>query len=134
VKFLPATQFNFARNTGRTMKKAQDKFTEVGLVSLAGLILLGIVFFAPNGNGESAAAFYQAAFNTTWQRLLDWPAAWSSLKLILLSLGLFLLIDAFGTFLLAMNRRRWAGKVFILIFLPFIGCLVGGFYLVKSLL
>jgi len=116
------------------MKQAQDQLREVSLVGLAGFILLGIVFFSPNGNGESAATFYRTAFNTTWRNLLDWPAAWCSFKLILLSLGLILLIDSFGTLLLVLNRRRLAGKVFIFIVLPFTGLFVGSYYLVKSLL
>jgi hypothetical protein len=116
------------------MKNAQAKLTEVGLVSLAGLILLGIVFFAPNGNGEPATAFYQAAFNTTWRDLWEWPAAWCSVKIILLSVSLFLLIDSFGTLLLVMNRRRLAGKVFFFILLPLAGFCVGGYYLIKSVL
>ena len=116
------------------MKKTREKFTEVGLVSLVGLTLLGIVFLFPNGNGNPASSFFSTARATTWQSLLDWVAVWCSFKLILLSASLFLLIDSFGTLLLVLNYRRVAGKVFILIFLPFLGFFVGSYYLLKSLL
>ena len=116
------------------MKKAREKLTEVFLVSLVGFVLLAIVFFAPNGNGHSAASFIQTAFATSWHNLLDWVAVWCSFKVILFSASLFMLIDSLGTLLLVLNRRRLAGKVFILIALPFMGLLVGSYCLVKALL
>ncbi|MDR3456849.1 MAG: hypothetical protein P4N60_05345 [Verrucomicrobiae bacterium] len=116
------------------MKKARETFAEILFVSLAGFILLAVVFLVPNGNGVPASAFFETASHTTWRNLLDWPAAWCSLKVILLSTSLFLLIDSFGTLLLVLNRRRLAGKVFVLIALPFLGFFVGGYYLVKALL
>jgi hypothetical protein len=116
------------------MKKARETFKEVLLVSLAGLILLGIVFLVPDGSGNPASLFFKTASHTRWGNWLDWPAVWCSVKLILFSASLFLLIDSFGTLLLVLNRRRLAGKVFILIGLPFLGFFVGGYYLVKALL
>ena len=116
------------------MKKTRETFAEIVVVSFAGLILLGIVFLVPNGNGNPAGAFLETARATTWRNLLDWPAAWCSVKLILFSGSLFLLIDSFGTLLLVLRRRRLAGKIFILITLPFMGFFVGGYYLVKALL
>jgi len=116
------------------MNKARDRVREVLLVSFAAFVLLAIVFFVPNGSGEPASAFFETASRTTWKHLLDWPAVWCSAKVILLSASLFLLIDSFGTLLLVLNRRRLAEKVFFLIGLPFMGFLVGGYYLVKALL
>lgn len=120
--------------TGTVMNKARVKLTEVSLVSLAGFILLGIVFLTPNGSGDSARPYFQILLGTTWGHLLDWPAAWCSFKLLLFSASLFLLIDSLGTLLLVLNRRHLAGKVFILIVLPFVGLIAGAYYLVKSLL
>jgi hypothetical protein len=116
------------------MNKAREKLAEVVLVSFAGFILLAVVFLVPNGSGNSSYAFFKTACQTRWGDWLDWPAAWCSVKLILFSASLFLLIDSFGTLLLVLNRRRLAGKVFILIGLPFLGFFIGGYYLVKSLL
>ena len=116
------------------MNKARDRFREVILVSLAGFGLLGIVFLVPDGSGNPAHAFFETASQTTWRNWLDWPAAWCSVKLILFSASLFLLIDSFGTLLLVLNRRRLAGKVFVLIGLPFLGFFIGAWYLLKALL
>ena len=103
-------------------------------VGVAGFILLGIVFLVPDGSGNPTSAFFRTASQTTWRDWLEWPGAWCSLKLILFSASLFLLIDSFGTLLLVINRRRLAGKVFILIAVPCIGFFVGGYYLMKALL
>jgi len=114
--------------------KARETLMEVLIFSLTGFFLLAIVFLVPNGNGNPPSAFFETASRTTWRDWLEWPGAWCSLKLILFSASLFLLIDSFGTLLLVLNRRRLAGKVFILITLPVFGFLLGGYYLVKALL
>jgi len=107
------------------MKKVRETLREIFLVSFAGFVLLTIVFLVPNGNGNPARAFFDTASRTTWEHWLDWPAVWCSVKLILFSTSLFLLIDSFGTLLLVLNRRRLAGKVFVLIALPFLGFFIG---------
>jgi hypothetical protein len=114
------------------MSKTRETLREVILVSLMGSILLGVVLLTPNC-GAPGASFMQTARATTWGIPWEWPAAWCSMKMILLSISLFLLIDSFGTFLLVLNYRRLAGKIFFCITLPFLGILVGGFYLIKSL-
>jgi hypothetical protein len=116
------------------MKKARETLQEICLVSSAGLALLAIVFLVPNGTGNPAHAFFETARDSEWQIWLDWPAAWCSVKLLLFSASLFLLIDSFGTLLIVLNRRWLAGKVFILITVPFMGFFVGGYFLIKALL
>jgi len=116
------------------MNKARVKLAEVSLVSLAGFVLLGIVFLTPNGGAGSSRPFFRILLETSWGHLLDWPAVWCSLKLLIFSASLFLLIDSLGTLLLVLNRRHLAGKVFVLIVLPFFGLIAGTYYLVKSLL
>ena len=116
------------------MIKARETLREICLVGSAGFILLAIVFLVPDGSGNPAHAFFETACQTTWGQWLEWPGAWCGLKVILFSAGLLLLIDSFGTLLLVLNRRRLAGQVFILIGLPLMGFLVGGYYLVKALL
>jgi len=116
------------------MNKARVKLAEVSFVSLAGFILLGIVFLTPNGSSNSSRPFFEILLGTSWGHVLDWPAVWCSVKLLLFSASLFLLIDSFGTLLLVLNRRHLAGKVFVLIVLPFFGLFIGTYYLVKSLL
>jgi hypothetical protein len=99
-----------------------------------GLCLIGIVFFTPNPADQPRWAFFQVAKMSTWRQLYDWPAAWCSLKIIVLSLGLFLVIDAIGSLLALRGLKSMALSVFFLHIVPCLGILVGGYYLVKALL
>lgn len=88
---------------------------------------------APAGNPYQGA-FFQPALETTWRRLLDLPAAWSSIRILLFSVGMFLVIEAIGTVLALMKLRSLALAVFFLQVLPVLCFLCGSYYLVKSLL
>lgn len=114
------------------MKKTREKLGEVGLVGLGGILLLAIVLFSPNGGDPAIGSFFKAAQATNWGKFLEWPGAWCSLKIILCSASLLLLIDSLGTLLLILNHRRMAAKVFILTLLPFLGFFIGTYYLLKS--
>jgi len=61
-------------------------------------------------------------------------AAWCSLKIILINVGLILVIDSFGTALLRLKHQDLAVKVFVLHLVPFLVFLVGDYYLLKALL
>jgi len=56
------------------------------------------------------------------------------LKIILSSIGLFLVIESAGTILSLRKRKSLALSVFFLQTLPCLGFLFGSFYLMKSLL
>jgi hypothetical protein len=115
------------------MNRQRDIYRQAGLLTLIGVGLLSFAIYAPDA-GRHPGAFFSVAMQTTWQHLLDWPAVWCSVKIILLSLGLFLLIESTGTFLAVKKYKSLAVSVFFLQVLPCAGLLLGGFYLVKSLL
>jgi hypothetical protein len=115
------------------MNRQRDIYRQVSLLSLVGIGLLGFVFFAPDVGGHSGS-FFQVAMQTTWQNLLDWPAVRCSVKIILLSAGLFLLIESTGTFLAAKKIKSLVLPVFLMQAVSCLGLLFGGYYLVKSLL
>jgi hypothetical protein len=115
------------------MNRQRESYRQVGLLSLVGLGLLGCAFFAPDA-GRHAGLFFSVAMQTTWQNPLDWPAAWCSVKIILWSFGLFLLIESTGTLLTVRKHKSLAGPVFFLQVVPCLGLGLGGFYLVKALL
>ncbi len=71
---------------------------------------------------------------STWRNLYDWPAAWCSVKIILFSVGLFLVIDAIGSLLALVRLKSLALSVFLLHIVPGCGLLFGGYYLLKALL
>ena len=71
---------------------------------------------------------------STWRQLYDWPAAWCSVKIILLSLGLLLVIDATESFLALVRFKSVALFVLYLQVIPALGILAGSYYLIKALL
>ncbi len=115
------------------MNGQREIYRQVGVLSLMGLGLLGFAFLAPDA-GEHPGSFFRVAMQTTWQNLLDWPAVWCSLKIILLSTGLFLLIESTGTVLAVKKFKSFVLPVFLMQAVPCLGLLFGGYCLVKSLL
>ena len=108
-------------------------FSRVCVLSLIGMALVGVALFAPDANPR-AGAFFQAALETSWRRTLDFPAVWSSMKIILFCLGLFLTIESVGTVLAMLKCRALALWIFFLQVLPVLGLLCGSYYLVKAFL
>ena len=115
------------------MNSQRKIYRQISFLSLVGVGLFGFVFFAPDVGGH-AGSFFSVAMQCTWQKLLELPAAWSSLKIILLSVGLFLIIESTGTVLAVKKFKSLVLPVFLMQAVPCLGLLVGGYYLIKSLL
>jgi hypothetical protein len=115
------------------MHRQREILRQASLLSLIGIGLFGIVFYAPNAD-PLTGAFFQAALQTTWRNVLDLAATWSSVKIILFSAGLFLMIESVGTILAELKLRRLALSVFFLQIVPCLVLLCGAYYFVKSLL
>jgi hypothetical protein len=115
------------------MNGQRENYRRTSLLSLVGLCLLAFVFFAP-GIGHQEGSYFSTAMQCTWRDLWELPAAWSSLRIILLSAGLFLLIESTGTILAAKKFKSLVVPVFLMQAVPCLGLLFGGYYLVKSLL
>jgi len=101
---------------------------------LAGISLINIAIFAPDAGIHQAGDFFEMATQSAWAKPFDLVAAWCSCKIILLSLGLFLIIECLGTFLAVANRKPLAWIIYSLHVLPGLGFLLGGYYLLKALL
>jgi len=114
------------------MNRQKEIYQQVGVLTAIGIGLLAIVLLTPNG-ARHTEAFYQAALQTTWSDLLDYSAAWSSIKIILLSISLFLLIESAGTVLSMRKYRSLAILVFFFQIIPCAALFCGGYYLLKSL-
>jgi hypothetical protein len=115
------------------MDRRRTVIRQVSLLSLIGLGLVGIALFAPDA-APHPGPFFTVATQTTWHKLLDLPAAWASVKIILCSLGLFLVIESTGTVLSALKLKTLALLVFFLQVMPCVGLICGGYYFAKSLL
>jgi hypothetical protein len=107
--------------------------SQCGFFLLVGITLISIAFFAPVAGGASAAGFIKAATLSTWGKPLNLAAAWCSFKIILLSFGLFLVIECLGTYL-ALAKWRWLARtIYSLHLLPSLGFLAGCYYFIKAL-
>jgi hypothetical protein len=116
------------------MTQEQKELKQIRFFCIAGILLLAVVFFAPDSTNRPGLGFFQTAKISTWSNLYDWPAAWCSVKIILLSVGLFLVIDAIGSLLALVRLKSLALSVFLLHIIPATGLLFGGYYLLKALL
>lgn len=115
------------------MNSQREIYFHTTLLSLIGLSLLVFSFLAP-GIGQQEGSFFRAAMQSDWRNLLQLPAAWCSLRIILLSISLFLLIESMGTILAVKKIKSLVLPVFLMQVVPCLGLLFGGYYLVKSLL
>ena len=115
------------------LDRQQQILRNVRFLILAGFGLLVIVLVAPDAN-SAEGLFFRPALQTTWQQVLDIPAIWSSLKIILFSISLFLLIESAGTVLAVFKLKNIAIPVFFLQIIPCLGLLCGSYYFLKALL
>lgn len=116
------------------MQRDWETFSRIQWALMAGVFLLGFAFLTPSAGNVPDWAFFQAARDTTWERWFEWSGAWCSLKIILVCLGAYLVMDSLGVVLLRFKWAPLAHLIFYLILLPCLGVLVGGYYLVKSIL
>ncbi len=97
----------------------------------AGFCLLTVVLLSPHAGYLNGESFLTVARSSPWERWGDWPAAWCSVKVILLNVGFFLVLFALGE-LLGLSAQRTLGKIFVIMtFAPIAGFWIGLYYLVK---
>ena len=115
--------------------RGEKIFRLSSILLLAGISLISLAWFTPDDAGHQATgSFFKIATSSTWGKLFDRTAAWCSFKIILFSLGLFLVIDVLGTILLVSKHKNLAWMAYALHLAPCLGVLLGGYYLIKALL
>ena len=114
------------------LTNARGKFLDVGGFALLGMGLWGVAFLAPDA-GHRIGDFFTLAAQTSWLVPFQVQSAWCSLKIMLFSIGLFLLLDAAGSVLARWGRTYLAGLVFSLQIVNALIFLAGGFYFIKAL-
>ncbi len=116
------------------MSRDEEKGWSVSGLFLVGICLCGVAFLSPVAGQNHGESFIKIARSSSWHRLLELAAAWCSLRIILASIGLFLMIDCLGTVLVRRNHKDLAVAVFCLNIVSCLGCLTGCYYLIKALL
>jgi hypothetical protein len=81
------------------------------LLYAIGLCLLIVVFLSPHAVYGEGRSFFKVAGASPWNRWWDWAAVWCSVKIILLSLGVFSLLAAFETLLKILHRESLAKAI-----------------------
>src|SRR5260370_32260089 len=104
------------------------------LLYVVGVYLFAVVFLSPHAGYWEGRSFFKVAQASPWDRWWDWAAAWCSMKIILLSMGVFSVIAAFGMLLKILNRESLAKAILFLNAVPALGFWLGVYYLLKALL
>jgi hypothetical protein len=115
------------------MKSVFERRKAVGSLIITGFCLLGFAFLAPDAGGHYDGSFFKLAAAAVWHRPWEWAAAWCSLKIICFSIGWFLIFESCGALLARKKYRDLALTVFCLEIFSVIGCLAGGYFLLKAL-
>ena len=116
------------------MNRSQFINKQIGGLFLAGICVLGLVFFAPDAAHRHNGSFFKIATASSWHGSFNLSAAWCSLKIILSSIGLFMVTESLGTMLARLKLHDLAKAVFSLELLSVLFFLIGGYYLMKALL
>jgi len=101
---------------------------------LTGISLVCLAFFGPDAAGHRAGSFFEVAASSSWGKWLELAAAWCSFKIMLLSLGLFLVLESLVAILASSQSHHFTRVVYSLHILPCFGFLMGSYYLIKALL
>ena len=102
---------------------------------LAGISWISPALFTPDAAGDQAVgSFFKTATSASWGKLWERTAAWCSFKIILFSLGLFLVVEVLGTALLVLKHKKFAWLVYALHIVPCLGVMIGSYCLIKALL
>jgi hypothetical protein len=97
-----------------------------------GFYLVALVILLPHPGRADGISFLEVARSSPWRHWGDWPAAWCSLKIILLSLGVFFVLHSCGTVLVAWTQKPLGTFLMILTLAPVLGFWAGLYYLVKA--
>lgn len=101
---------------------------------LMGLLLLCIVFFAPHARYHGLKTMFTIASSSRWLILGEFPSAFSSIRIMLLSLGAFLIWASIEEYLITLKREKLAIGFTILVSVPVMVFIVGLYFLFKALL
>jgi hypothetical protein len=115
-------------------------FREDGLLlgalrdGLACAFLLAIVFLFPDAGHSAGKSFFKVALESSWRNPGDLAAAWCSLKIILLCLGVILLTNAVSKLMEALDKEALAVAASFAAVAPYLGLPFGCYQLLKALL
>src|SRR5579864_3125974 len=96
------------------MQRQNSDLTSAARFFWVGVFLLLAVFLLPDSSRMEHSSFFALAQHSAWGELFEWAAAWCSAKIILLSLSVLLVLDAFLGLLIRTEYRTACVLLFIL--------------------
>jgi hypothetical protein len=88
-------------------------------------------FFSPRTPGVKRTKLFSPWL---WNHFAEWAAAWCSVKIVLLGIGVLVMLDALGSLMIRMNNDVLGIGLLCLGVLPVLLSMFGFFELVKALL
>jgi hypothetical protein len=101
---------------------------------LIGGCVLAFVFLTPDVGRQIHQSFFAVARQSLWSHFADWSAAWCSVKIVLLGIGVLLMLDSFGSLMIRMKNDVFGVGLLCLGVFPALLTMFGCFELVKALL
>ena len=115
-------------------REQKELMTGAWPLCLIGVVLLAFTYITPDAGHQNGMSFIEVARNTAWHQPCDWPAAWCSVKVILLSLGAFFL-TLWLTAMFGLSLPKTLERLMVLLMtIPCFGVLAGMYFLVKAVL
>ena len=118
----------------RIMRKQDRYLTDAAKFFGMGVFLLLVIVLVPDAGGAEHKSFFAVAQDSPWSRMFDWAAAWCSAKIILLSLSVFLVLDALLSVMIRGEHQAACVALFILAIFPVLLGFFGIYELVKAVL
>lgn len=118
----------------QTMRRQDRQLADAAKFFWIGTFLLLVVFLTPDAGRMEHRSFFAVARSSPWSQLFDWPAAWCSVKIILLSLSVFFVLDAFLSLMIRTEHQIACGLLFIMAIVPVLLGVFGFYELAKAVL
>jgi hypothetical protein len=94
--------------------------------------LVALVFLSPDAGHQTHKSFFSVAYEAHWSRHTNWAAVWCSVKIVLLGLGAFLIVDAIGNLAIRLRKEVLGMSVLCAGIVPVWLCVFGSYELVKT--
>ena len=115
------------------MSREPELPRHISAFGLMGISLIILTCFTHNTKQGDAGSFFKNVLPHPWGKFFDQTSAWDSLKIMLLSVGLFLVIGSLASILSVTNHKKIARLIYWMQLVPGFGLLLGGYCLVKAL-
>jgi hypothetical protein len=113
--------------------RAQPKnFKGAAKLLVVGVILLGAVFLIPDAGRVEHRSFFAVAQDSFWGHLFEWPAAWCSAKIIVLSVSALLILEALLTLAMRTQHQIACMALLVLAVFPVLLGFFGFYQFVKA--